>query len=72
MKPNIDKLERALYIAADMQKIGEVPDKLTNIINECTDIEITEEELDFVSAAASMPEQNYRIFMEKLAQAHKQ
>lgn len=65
------ELEKALYTAADMQKIGEIPDELTRIINEYADIELTEDELDYVSAASSFPEQSFRRFMEKLDESRK-
>ena len=67
---NGDKLEKALEIAADMQTIvdDDVPDELGKIINECADIELTEEELDYVSAATAMPKQNFKNFMEKLTE----
>ena len=68
MIPNDDGLEKALEIAADMQKMDAVPDELSRIVKECADDELTEDELDLVSAASALPKQNFENFMKKLAE----
>ena len=65
---NGDGLEKALEIAADMKKMDEIPDELSRVISECTDTELTEDELDLVSAASALPKQNFTQFMQKLAE----
>ena len=66
-----DGLEKALEIAADMQKMDDIPDELSSIIREYVDIELTEDELDYVSVASSLPKQNFTQFMEKLTERRK-
>ena len=68
MKPNNDRLEKALEIAADMRKMDDVPDELSDIIKECEDVELTEDELDYVSAASARPKQDFEQFMKKLSE----
>ena len=68
MNPQKDRLEKLLETASDMQKMDDIPDKLSSIIRECLDTELTEDELDYVSAASSLPKQNFKQFLEKLAE----
>ena len=60
----MDDAEKLLRLAADMESLCSSDDALSRLIGDCSDGELSADDLDWVAAAASRPD--YRRFLEMI------